>query len=122
MDEHNSALREFLGSSAEPMIELEKKEKKYDPALHEKRLEIILSHWDQILAIVKEEVPAAEELEALYQKIGLPMTPAEVGVENALSETTFRFTGDIRDKYVLSRLLWDLGLTEIPQTILEDMR
>ena len=122
MDEHNSALREFLGSSAEPMIELEKKEKKYDPALHEKRLEIILSHWDQILAIVKEEVPAAEELEALYQKIGLPMTPAEVGVENALSQTTFRFTGDIRDKYVLSRLLWDLGLTEIPQTILEDMR
>ena len=34
----------------------------------------------------------------------------------------FRFTGDIRDKYVLSRLLWDLGLTEIPKTILEDMR
>ena len=123
MDEHNAALRAFLGSSAEPMIELERKEKKYDPALHEKRLEIILSHWDRILTIVREEVPAAEQLEALYRKIGLPMTPAEVGVENRLSTETFRFTGDIRDKYVLSRLLWDLGLEEeFSATILEDMR
>ena len=122
MDEHNAAMRAFLGSSAEPMIELEKKEKKYESTLHEKRLEIILSHWDEILAIVKEEVPAMEELEALYKKIGLPMTPFEVGVDNALSTETFRFTGDIRDKYVLSRLLWDLGLTELPQTITEDMR
>ena len=122
MTEHNSALRDFLGSSAEPMIALEQKEKKYDPALHEKRLETILSHWDEILSIVKEEVPAAKELEALYEKIGLPMTPQEVGVENALSAETFRFTGDIRDKYVLSRLLWDLGMTELSQTILEDMR
>ena len=85
-------------------------------------MEIILSRWNEILAIIEEEVPAVKELEALYKKIGLPMTPAEVGVENDLATETFRFTGDIRDKYVLSRLLWDLGLDEIPLTITEDMR
>lgn len=122
MEEHNAALRAFLGRSAEAMIELEKKERKYDPALHEARLDTILARWDEILAIVKEEVPAVAELEALYEKIGIPATPAEVGVENALTPETFRFTGDIRDKYVLSRLLWDLGLTEFSNTILDDMR
>ena len=120
---HNTAMRAFLGTSAEAMIELEKKEKKYDPALHEKRLEIILEHWDEILSVMKEEIPTLELLEALYDKIGLPKTPEEVGVDNTLSQSTFLFTGDIRDKYVLSRLLWDLGLEqEFSATILEDMR
>ncbi len=112
LEEHNKALRAFLGSSAEPMIALEKKEKKYDPALHEKRLDAILSHWEKIVEIIREEVPSQEELAALYKKISLPMTPEEIGIQNTLTPDTFRFTGDIRDKYVLSRLLWDLGLME----------
>ncbi len=123
LEEHNSALRAFLGSSAEPMIKLEKKERKYDPILHEKRLDAILSSWDQITQIIREEVPSPEELVSLYKKISLPMSPEEIGIQNSLTPETFRFTGDIRDKYVLSRLLWDLGVEEaLSPTILEDMR
>ncbi|MBR5295907.1 MAG: sn-glycerol-1-phosphate dehydrogenase [Clostridia bacterium] len=112
IEEHNKALRAFLGTSAEPMIALEKKEKKYDPDLHEKRLEIILSSWEKIVSVIREEVPSPEALTALYKKISLPMTPEEIGIPAAITPDTFRFTGDIRDKYVLSRLLWDLGELE----------
>ena len=47
-----------------------------------------------------------ETLEALFEALGLPTVPPEGGVLAA----SLRFGGDIRDKYVLSRLLWDLGL------------
>jgi glycerol-1-phosphate dehydrogenase [NAD(P)+] len=121
-EDHSALLRSFLGGGAEVMIALEKKEKKYDPERHAKRLETILSSWDQIITIIKEEIPTVEELTALYDEIGLPKTPEDVGMETSITPTCFALTGDIRDKYVLSRLLWDLGvIEEFSQTILEDM-
>ena len=63
-----------------------------------------------------------EELTSLYREIGLPQTPEDVGMENPLTPTCFSLAGDIRDKYVLPRLLWDLGvLEEFSETILEDL-
>ena len=105
-------LRTFLGKGAESMIALESKEKKYDPASHEARLTKILENWDAILTMVKEEIPTVSALEALYQQVGLPQTLVEIGEEEVLLPTVLRCTKDIRDKYVLSRLAWDLGMEE----------
>ena len=107
-----AALREFLGRGAESMIALEKKEKKYDVTAHKARLEIILSRWDEIIEIVKQELPSAAELEKLLDMIGAPKTLNDIGVDGNYLPMIFRATKDIRDKYVLSRLLWDLGVLE----------
>lgn len=116
-------LRSFLGSGAETMIALEAKEGKYLAEKHGARLETILAHWDEILSIVREEIPSPQEIDTLFERIGLPMLPSQVGAKDADIPKAFLFTGDIRDKYVLSRLLWDLGLEEeFSATILEDMR
>ncbi len=105
----HETLRTFLGKGAESMIALEEKERKYDPVLHKARLEIILSHWDEILQIIRQELPSAAELEALLDELDAPKNLSELGVDEELLPTIFRATKDIRDKYVLSRLLWDLG-------------
>ena len=105
-------LREFLGKSAENMIALEAKEKKYNKDNHKSRLEIIIDNIDTIKEIIREEIPSVAELEALYRSIGLPETAEEVGIEPSLIPITLEATKDMRDKYVLSRLIWDLGLTE----------
>lgn len=94
------------------MIALEAKEKKYGPDLHEVRLEKILEHWDSIMEIVSQEIPAVRELEAMYESVGLPGTLTEIGEEECLLPTILRCTKDIRDKYVLSRMAWDLGMEE----------
>ena len=112
VDAWQETLREFLGEAAESMIALERMEKKYDKALHEKRLEIILRNWNGILQIMEEELPDARELETLLDTIGLPKTLSGIGAEDAMLPTILRATKDIRDKYVLSRLLWDLGVLE----------
>ena len=108
----NETLRSFLGKGAESMIALEAKEKKYDLTAHEARLEKLCAHWNEILEIVVQEIPEPETLEALYRQVGLPETLEALGEEEALLPTILRCTKDIRDKYVLSRMAWDLGLEE----------
>ena len=108
----SKTLREFLGKGAESMIALEEKEQKYDIESHKRRFEIIAEKWDNILSIIREELPSTEELQSLYTKVGLPKTMAEIGLDEEILPLTFKASKDIRDKYVLSRLCWDLGIID----------
>ncbi len=108
----NSRLREFLGKSAEAMITLEHKEHKYDPDLHAARLEIILDRWEEILAIIRQEVPSSQQIKQILCHIGAPTAAADIGIDPADLPMTFAATKDIRNKYVLSRLAWDLGILD----------
>lgn len=108
LDEWNAALRNFLGNAAEPLINLEAVEKKYDPKKHGPRLDLIIDKYDEILAIIDEELPTLECLDSLYRTLELPLTPPEANV----LRMTVMAGKDIRDKYVLPRLLWDLGVLE----------
>ena len=108
----NDTLRQFLGKGAESMIALEEKEGKYDPEKHRARLEVILANWDAIRQILREELPPAAELECLLTKLQLPTTMEQMGLDSALLPLTFKASKDIRDKYVLSRLCWDLGVLD----------
>ncbi len=105
-------LRTLLGNAAESMIALEAKEHKYDPVLHAKRLEILLGNWHAILKIMEEELPSAAELEKLLDTIGAPKTLAQLGTPEEMLPIILKATKDIRDKYVLSRLCWDLGILD----------
>ncbi len=104
-------LREKLGKGAEAMIELEAKEHKYDPARHRERLEILIDRWDGIKSIINE-LPAAEDVACMMRSIGAPTDFTEIGLSKQDEKDAIRMSKDIRDKYVGSRLLWDLGLLE----------
>ncbi len=105
-------LRGFLGRGAQSMIALEKTEKKYDRQRHKERLDSILIHWDEVLQIIDEELPSYAEITALLDTIEAPKTLAEIGNDEGLLPMIQRCTKDIRDKYVLSRLCWDLGILD----------
>ena len=111
-DVWSKQLREFLGRGADSMIALEKTEKKYDPALHEKQLNKILDSWDEILKIMDEELPSNAEITAILDAIDAPKNLSDIGIDDGLMPMLFRCTKDIRDKYVLSRLCWDLGVLD----------
>ena len=110
----NRRLRALVGPGAEAMIALEEREGKYDRRKHEKRLDAILASWDEITRIIREELPSGEKLDGIMKKLSLPGSVGELADPETLREIFFA-TKDIRDKYVLSRLLWDLGeLEDIP--------
>ncbi|MBE6808398.1 MAG: sn-glycerol-1-phosphate dehydrogenase [Ruminococcaceae bacterium] len=110
--EWSAELRGFLGKGAESMIALEEKEQKYNIESHKKRLDIIIEKWDEILKIIEEELPVLSDLEKLFDKVGLPKTMEEIGIDDKLLPMTFKSAKDIRDKYVLPRLCWDLGIID----------
>ena len=105
-------LRTFLGKGAQAMIALEQKEQKYDVQKHAERLEIIIDRWPDIQKIIAEEVPHAEDIRALLRKIGAPERARDIGLDERDLPRVFHATKDIRDKYVLSRLCFDLGIID----------
>lgn len=112
MEEWETDVRNVFGSAAESILEAERREHKFDKEAHRKRLDRILEHWDDILAIIDEELPPYEELFKKLKATGAPVFPAELNISDSQVRSAFIHTKDIRDKYISSRLLWDLGLLE----------
>ena len=110
---HAEFIKKFLGDSADTLIALEEKEGKYSVEKHAKRLEIIMNNWDEISKTIKEVLPTYQEVSDMWQKTGGPAALEEIGIDNKLLPEIFIATKDIRDKYVLSFLAWDLGITEL---------
>lgn len=111
-DTWSQELKAFLGKGAETMIELEAREGKYCKETHSVRFAVILKNWDKILQILDEELPPYEKLARLLDVIGISKDLNTLGVNTATLRMTFKATKDIRDKYVLSRLAWDLGILD----------
>lgn len=111
-EEWSLHLKKFLGKGALAMIELEQKEHKYSPEFHAARLAIILEKWEEILSVVREEIPSSQDLDALFVKMGIPRSVPELGIDPDTLPMTFMATKDIRDKYVLSKLAWDLNVID----------
>lgn len=105
-------LRDFLGNSAETMIAQEEREQKYDKSTHPARFALIRDNWDTILKILDEELPNYQQLSGILDAIGISKELSSIGVDRETAIRTFKATKDIRDKYVLSRLAWDLGVLD----------
>ena len=105
-------LKKLLDKGADKIIELEKKEQKYDLQKHSKRLEYIINNWDKIIQIIDEELPLYEDMEEMFKKLGIPTTLYELGVDEENLPMIFKSTKDIRDKYILSNMCWDLGILD----------
>ena len=83
----------------------------------------IINNWDQILRIIEEEMPCAEELRKSYEIIGCPVSPVAIGISYCGTRRAFLLTKDIRFKYNASMLLWDLGkLEEVAQSLWQEAR
>ena len=104
-------MRSIFGRAAGAIIENEHaKYHKNDPVCHKARLDNILAHWQEIQAIIAEELPPADAVERLMQGLNMPMLPRDIGIGDADAYAAFIGSRDVRDKYLTSSLLWDLGL------------
>lgn len=108
-DDWKKKLQAWLGKSGEVMIANEKKEHKYDKARHRARLEQIIAHWDEIQEVIRS-LPLPSQIVPALQAIGAPVSFAELGFSEEETRNAILFSKDVRDKYIGSRLMWDLGI------------
>lgn len=102
----------IFGKTAPEILRIEAKVHKNDPVAHERRLNNIVAHWDEILGFMNEELPDTAEMAALMSRLGMPMTPADLGIDDQDSKDAFTGAREIRDKYLSCSMLWDMGLTD----------
>ena len=86
------------------------RENKNDPAKHAVRFQKTVENWDTILKIIDEELPPTADIEALMKSLGMPMLPADIGVSAEDTVNAMRASRDIRDKYLSSTMMWDMGI------------
>lgn len=106
-------IRAYLGKAGDVMIENAPSSERYNKEKHEQRLENIINNWDEILETVEKEIPPCDEIIGILKMIEAPASSAGIDIPESENELTFLMTKDIRDKYILSTLLFDLGVTEL---------
>ena len=105
-------VRRVFGKTADEIIAIEQKTRKNSPERHQKRLDNILNHWDDILSVIREELLNEERLFSVLRSLGVPMMPKDISLTDEDAVNAFLGSRDVRDKYITSSFLWDLGLTE----------
>ncbi len=104
-------MRRIFGKAADEIIRIENRERKNDPERLQQRIARIQQHWDDILAIIDEELPDYDVLYAAMKATGMPVEPSDL--DNISTDdviTAYLGARDIRDKYLSCSFLWDMGL------------
>ena len=110
-EEWEAMIRRVFGKAAETVIQQEHAQfHKNDPARHARRLDNIISGWQEIRRFIAEELPETETIAALMRDLGMPMTHADIGISRQDTQDAFIASRDIRDKYLTSSMLWDMGV------------
>lgn len=101
----------IFGSTAPDIIRHAHEENTHDPVRHAALLDRIIENWPTLLRIM-QELPSSEEIIDLLHLVGAPALPQELGMSDEKVRDALYGSMDIRDKYIGSRFLWELGLLD----------
>lgn len=99
------------GPAAPGVIELEQTAHKNDTAGRLARIDAMERNWPAIQALLRA-LPSSAYVESLLRSLGAPASPGEIGVDAPLLRDTFLYCKEIRPRYTILQLLWDLDLLE----------
>ena len=71
---------------------------------------MIRDNWKKIQEMIEENLPETEEMVALLRSLDAPTEPEEMGVSEQRAREAVEVAKEVRDRYTLLQLLWDLGL------------
>lgn len=110
-DAWEAEARRVFGPAAEGVIRLERQAGKNAPEAVLRRLAATEQSWREIQTAASS-LPSSALVEELLRSAGAPVNPMEIGVDRALTEDGIRFAKEVRDRYTVLQLLWDLGLLD----------
>lgn len=103
---------DIFGSCSDEIIEIAQKYELNDAEKRRKHFGILEQRWDDVLSIIHEELPNSEELLKLAGELGMMTKPAEIDISADDVRKAFYGSRNLRNKYLTSTLLWDLGLLD----------
>ncbi len=100
-------IRRAYRGAADSVIALEKKAGKNDPEKLKERLQSIEQHWDEIVELAAK-VPQSDMVRDGLLAMDAPTRPADVGIKNEDVRDGIRYAKELRDRYTILQLLWDI--------------
>lgn len=110
------------GPAARGIIRMELDAQKNETRGRLRRIDVIEEHWDEVLALL-EAPPSSETVAALLRSLHSPCLPEEIGVDEPLLRNTLLYCKEVRARYTILQMLWDLGvLEELSEQVIRELR
>ena len=106
-----AAVCKAYGSAAEGVIALEHEAQKNETSARLRRIDAMEKHWEEILRLLTR-LPSSQEIMELLRSLDSPCLPSEIGVEGDLLKQTFLYCKEVRARYTILQMVWDLGLLD----------
>lgn len=98
--------------AAEEVIQLEERVQKNNREKVLKRIDIIERNWKNIAETIDKTLPPADEVLNLLKSLKAPAAPYEVSIDDETFYDSVIAAKEIRNRYGLLQLLFDLGIAE----------
>lgn len=98
--------------AADGILKLEEKCGKNSIEARNQRLSVMEDCWEEIKAFVAAELPDMEEIETLMEELGEAVSPDQIGVASYMVEDAIILAKEVRNRYTILQMLWDMGLLE----------
>lgn len=108
METWEKEIRRCYRDGAEGIIALEKKTGKNDAEGLLKRLSVMEEKWDEIRALAKT-APESSEIYHVLEEMGAAKVPGDVGISRSYVYDSIRYGKELRDRYTILQLMWDIG-------------
>lgn len=102
-------IKDVFLAAAPGVIRLEEEVQKNSVSSHKERIQVIAQHWTEITELL-ETLPPAEYMADLLQSVGAPARPWQVGIDGELVQRAILYAKEVRHRYTILQLLWDLDL------------
>lgn len=118
-DKWRHEIERVYGYSCEDVFLLEEKSHKNNPDTVIKNIELLETNWRQILDWASS-LPGPDVISDILKSMDAPYMPSQIGVDRELFVDTIYYAKDMRNRYSVLQILFDLGLTEqITQKLLQ---
>ena len=104
-------IRKAYGSAAQGIIDMEAASQKNETTARLKRIDAIHQNWEKITTLL-EQLPASKTVASLLKSLDAPYLPSQIGVDEEMLRNTFRYCKEVRARYTILQMIWDLGLLD----------
>lgn len=104
-------MHKAYGPAAPGVIEMEHKAGKNECAGRLARIDAMEQNWQTIEALLKA-LPSSESIMQILRGLSSPCLPSQIRVDKQLLKDTFMYCKEVRARYTILQMLWDLDLLD----------
>ena len=105
------AIHMAYGPAAQGVIDMEAKANKNETTARLTRIDSMEKNWAEITALLKA-LPSSEVVSELLKSLDSPYLPSQIDVDGDMLKNTFLYCKEVRARYTIFQMVWDLGLLD----------